>query len=1100
MKPLHFLWCLTALSMAPLYAQSDTAVFFGVVKDPAGAVLPKVKVRLKNTATSQSRELSTDDKGLYYFTLLPPGAYEVSAEAQGFKHFVDSQVRLQVAQVSRLDIQMQLGSVTESITVNESTSVLNTETVSHGTVISQEKLPALPLNGRQFLQLVLLVPGVNPGGRAVQQNAVRQNQIGGLSIAGGRTNNTQFLLDGAVNIDPDYSSLNYSPAVDSIAEFQVQTAMVPAEFGRAAVNVVTRGGGNDRHGAAWEFLRNRAVDARPFNLPSSLPQYQRNQFGGNLGGPILKNRLFYFGSYEGLRVRQAGGGLTSVLVPSSLKRQADFSEVRAGVFDPDTLANGVRTPFPNNKIPTSRLNAQSMAGMLALPQPSDPTTSLFVNAAGLLSQNNNNYSGRADFSATSKWSLFGRYSISEEKADQPATVPGRDGVNNARSQNATIGSTYILKPNLLNETRLGMSRLHILTGLIDPLFTVNGQPQYLPQFNVSGYPLFGGAGQFTATTGGGLLNVRNTTFQIYDNLAWTHGRHIVKAGAELMQVRYGRIETPSSLGNFQFTNGFTTRTARNDGTGDALASFLLGYAAVGNRSVGPNRADGRQNIFGVYVQDDFRLRSNLTLNVGLRYELAPPMYEVNGAFAGLDFGSAATPGAIFASGQTGVSNIGMFVCGQVGTPRSCAYTDRNNFAPRVGVVWNAFDKTVIRAGAGVFYANTDANPLFRLAAGLPYNVSQTLNSDNFVPRFKDLNIFGRPVVGPSQLQAASLDMGQRTSYSLQWNASLQRQLARDIVLEVGYLATAGVKLEQNVQPNNALPGTGAVDPRRPYRGMYFVPGTTFPNYLDVAGNSVPLGLVNFLPHSAQSNYHSGYLRLEKRFRSGFSLLSAYTWAKAITNAPQFRNAGGVNGSENSPAQNSFNLSAERGLASFNVGHRSVTSFVYDMPFGSHGKYLRTGIANWILNDIQLSGIYSAQTGFPFTANLRGDTAGVGAGTGGIFVRPNAVQGTSADLAGSARNTSRWFNTSAFALPAAATFGNVGRNTIVGPGLSNLDFVIMKNIPAKEKFHLQLRLEAFNLTNTPNYSVIGRIINDPTFGRVQSQLDPRQLQIGLKALF
>jgi hypothetical protein len=956
------------------------------------------------------------------------------------------------------------------------------------------------LNGRQFLQLVLLVPGANPGGRAVQQNSVRQGQLGGLSVAGGRTNNTGFLLDGAVNIDPDYSSLNYSPAIDSIAEFQVQTAMVGAEYGRASVNVVTKSGTNEFHGSAWEFLRNRAVDARPFNLASALPQFQRNQFGATLGGPIVKDRLFTFLSYEGLRVHQAGAGLTTISVPSALQRQGDFSQTRGGIFDPDTLSGGVRQPFPDFRIPANRINPLAQAGMLALPLPTDASTNTYVNANGLLKQDNNNYSGRMDWTATSNWNLFGRYSLSNEKALIPQTLPGRDNLNNAQSQNATVGSTYVFRSNLVNETRLAFNRLRVLTGLPELTFYAGSTPTQLPQFNVSGFPLFGGAGQFTGTTGGGLVLVRNTTYQVYDNLSWTHGRHMLKFGGEVNNVWYNRYETPAAIGNFQFTNGFTTRTARADGTGDALATFLLGMPAIGNRSIGPSRIDGRQWAYSGYAQDDIRLRSNLTLNLGVRYEWSPPMYDARQQISSIDYRTAPSPAEIFASGKTGFYKPAFFVCGQSGYPDGCAYTDNNNFAPRAGIVWAVTPKTVIRAGGGMFYANSDANPLFRLAAGLPGNIAQTLNSDNFIPRFRNFDIFGPAVIGPVQIQAAGIDLFQRTSYSLQWNFSIQRELRRDIVVEAGYLATLGIKLEQNVQPNNALPGTGAVDPRRPFLGVEYAPGTQFPSYMNVVGNSVPVGFINFLPHSAQSNYHSGYLRFEKRFTAGLSYLGSYTFAKSITNAPQFRNAGGVNGNENSPAQDSFNLRAERGLASFHLSQRWVNTFLYELPFGNGKRYLQDGIASKILGNFQISGIYTMQTGFPFTINLRGDTAGVGAGTGGIFVRPNAVPGTSAELSNSARTTSQWFNTSAFVAPPTAAFGNVGKNTVIGPGMVNFDFVVGKTISVHERVQLQLRAEFFNSFNHPNYNIVGRILNDATFGRVLSQLDPRQLQFALKIVF
>src|SRR5204862_885301 len=287
------------------------------------------------------------------------------------KQFRDSEVRVSVAQISRLNVQLEVGAASEFVEVQDTVSPVNTETVAEGTIIGQQKIVQLPLNGRQFIQLALLVPGASSGGRAVQQNAIRQGQVGGLSISGGRTNNTIFLLDGAANVDPDYSSINYSPQIDAISEFQVQTASVSAEYGRASVNVTSKSGTNDLHASVFEFLRNKAVDARPFNLAGDLPKYQRNQYGGTAGGAIVKNRLFGFFAYEGLKVRQAGGGLATVPVPSALQRVGDFSQTKGGIFDPDTLANGVRTQFPGNKIPVNRISPQALAALVAMPQPTD---------------------------------------------------------------------------------------------------------------------------------------------------------------------------------------------------------------------------------------------------------------------------------------------------------------------------------------------------------------------------------------------------------------------------------------------------------------------------------------------------------------------------------------------------------------------------------------------------------------------------------------------------------------------------------------------------------------------------------------------------------
>jgi hypothetical protein len=937
----------------------------------------------------------------------------------------------------------------------------------------------------------------------VQQNLNRQGSIGGLSVSGGRTNNTAFMLDGGINLDPDYNSLNYSPSIDAIAEFQVQTGIFPAEFGRASggqVNVVTKSGGDSFHGSAYEFLRNNTLDARPFNLPvPQLPEYRRNQFGATAGGRIKRSKAFWFGSYEGLRLRQAGAGLTTVSVPTALQLAGNFSATKGGIFDPDTLQNGVRTPFAGNVIPAQRINASALTAARALPQPNLGVSS-FVNSNGLLKQTNDNYSGRVDYLITPSLTLFGRYSMADEDAIIPATVSGRDNVNNVRPQNFVVGATKTLRPNLVNEMRVAMSRFRQVNGLPELDFNLNGTTTHLPQFLVSGYPTMGGAGSFTGTTAGGIVLVRDNTYQAYDNMIWEHGRHAVKFGGEALQVQYNRYEAPSALANFQFTNGFTTRTAATDGTGDALASFFLALPAVSNRSVGPSRIDGRQWLYSAYIQDDFRILPKLTLNFGLRYELAPPVYDARQQMASIDYSNVPSPQAIFASGKTAFYKPQLFICGQGNTPRGCAHTDYNNFAPRLGAVYSINPKTVVRGGAGVYYAASDFNPLFRLAAGLPDNLIQTLTSNNFVPQYRGFDIFGPAIVGPAQIQQAGIDINQRTSYSLQWTFTVQRELPNRIALEAGYMATLGLKLEQNVQPNNAQPGLGAIDPRRPYIALDYAPGTTFPSYVNVVGSSVPVGFINYLPHSAQSNYHSFFTRVEKPFRNGLSWLASYTFSKAITNAPQFRNAGGVNGSENSPAQDAFNLRAERGLASFDTRQRLVNTVVYQLPFGRTQKYLRYGVASKLFGGWETSGIVTAQSGFPYTLNLRGDTAGVGAGTGGIFVRPNLVPGTNWQLPGDQQSTARYFNTAAFAAPATGAFGSVGRNTLIGPGFFNVDAVVARHFRIKEGLDLQFRAEFFNTLNHPNFTLVGRIVNDPTFGQVLSQADPRQLQFGFKVTF
>lgn len=1101
----HILFITTLLCSAVLWGQSDSGSLSGRVVDQTGAGLSSASVTIKNLNTGAARQTTTFDGGVYQFNLLAPGLYEVAAEAAGFKRFIDTEVPVQVAQPTLLNIELSLGNVTETIQVVGTASLLNTESVSQGTVITQEKIVSLPLNGRQFIDLALLVPGTNTGGRAVQQNNVRLNQTGAFSSSGGRTNNNLFLFDGAINTDPDYNALSYVPIVDTMAEFQVQTAQYSAQYGRASggqINVVSKSGSNGFHGTAWEFLRNQVMDARPFNsVTSKLPKNQRNQFGATVGGPILRDKLFFFAGFEALRLRQAGVGITNVLVPTALEREGDFSQSPGQFFDPDTLSGGVRSPFPNNIIPVTRIDPGTQAALRAMPLPNVGVNG-FVNGNAVVKQDSNNGSIRLDWAASSNTTVFGRFSLSDENSVIPDLVPGRDRLGAVRPKNVAVGVTSIISPSMVNEIRLGYNRLYFLDGMPEPSFNVNGVQTTLPRFRPSGYPVMGGAGAFTGTTGGGTVLVRDNTYQIYDNVSWVRGRMTLKFGGEALRLNYVRSEAAAREGDFQFLTGYTSRTASNDGTGNALATMLLALPNQGNRQVTPTRIDGEQYSMSLYIQSDIRVRPNLVLNVGLRYELAPPLYDTRKQIASIDYSKVPWAAQILETGPLATYKPTLFTCGLGGYPRGCAYTDKNNFSPRIGVAWTVRPRTVIRAGGGIFYALTDFNAFLQLARSLPTNIQQNLNASSaFVPSFRGFDIFGSSTeVGNSALTGAGLDLYQRTSYTPQASFSVQHEIARDTIFEATYLMTLGVKLQQNVQPNNAMPGTGSVDSRRPYAGLQFDPSMVFPSYITPVSDWVPATQVNMYANSAQSNYHALLLRFERRFNSGFSILSSYTFSKAITNAPQFRNAGGSAGSENSPPQNSYNLSAERGLASFDMRHRWVNSVVWDLPFGANRRFATSGPVSWIAGGWQLATILQMQTGFPFTINLNGDTAGIGGGTGGILIRANAVPGVSYKLPDDQRTTARWFNTSAFSMPPAGAFGNIGRNTVVGPGLINMDTNISRTFAIGERVRLQIRGEFFNIFNHSNYRLVGRLINVGDFGRVLNQFEPRQIQLGAKIMF
>jgi hypothetical protein len=1080
-----------------LFSQTDTSSISGRVTDSQSAGVHGAQIHLRNIATGAERKTESDAAGEYVFTLIAPGSYDIEAGAEGFRTFRDTHFPVDVASAAHLDIQLQVGAISERVEVEAEVSMLNTDTAAQGTVIGDEKIQSLPLNGRQFIDLTLLSPNVTAGGRSVQQNQVRLNQDGGFSASGNRTNNNGFLLDGVSDLDVDYMSLSLTPILDTIAEFQVQTAQLTAEYGHSAgaqLNVVTKSGTNEYHGDAWEFVRNRVFDARLFNDPSLLPQYQRNQFGATVGGPIRKNKIFLFGGYERLSLRQAGGSLTTVTVPTTLERQGNFSQSNVVIYN---AASSPRTPFAGNIIPQSMLNPTALIAINAAPMPDLPgSANQYTNFNEVLHQDSNNYSIRADYVVSPAVTLFGRYSAARESDITPGATAGYSSIGYALPQNAVFGATAVLSPNIVNEARLGFNRMNYGGGIPEPFFSANGTGEHLPYFKLTNFAQMGGAG-------GGATQTRDNTYQLYDNVSWQRGRNLIKFGAEFMFIQYVPITDPNEFGTYQFSSGQTAKSSATDGTGAALASFLLGYSSTASQSYGEQRMDGHQWIFSTFVQDRLRLLPNLTLDLGLRYELAPPLYDTRGQTMGLDFSNVPTPQAIFANNlPVNFYEPTFYICGQAGHPKGCANTDKTSFAPRFGLAWQVDPKTVFRMGSGIFYSLTDFSSISRLTNSIPANIAETLSSVTFAPTYQGFNLFPSSIVlGPStSVNLYSLDPNQRTSYAIQMSASAQRQIGRTGVLEVGYTGTLGIKLQQNVQLSNTLPGPTAASTRKPYLGAVFAPGTVFPSYITVSGNSVGGGTIATLPNEAQSNYHALYIRGERRFSNGFSYLSSFTFSKAITNAPQFRNAGGATGTENSPAQNSYGLSADRGLAAFNAKFRWVNTAVYSLPFGHGQRWLKDGFASAILGGWQIAGIMSAQTGFPSTINLTGDTANIGGGSGGILIRANPVLGVSPYLPASERTTARYFNVNAYVNPPAYQFGTLGRNTWVGPGLFNIDTTLSKKFRVMERYAFEIRAEAFNLANTANYNQVARIINAPGFGAVNSELPMRELQFGAKVTF
>jgi hypothetical protein len=604
-----------ALLALPLFAQTDTSSLGGRVTDPQGSAVPGAQIRLRNQATGAERKSTSGTTGEYVFSLIPAGRYDIEAAAEGFRTFHDAGFPVDVAAPAHLDVQLEVGAVSNKVEVVEQVSMLNTESAAQGTVIGDEKIESLPLNGRQFIDLALLSPNVNAGGRSVQQNQTRLNQDGGFSASGNRTNNNGFMLDGISNLDVDYMSLSLTPILDTIAEFQVQTAQLTAEYGHSAgaqINVVTKSGANEIHGDVWEFVRNRVFDSRPFNLSSSLPEFQRNQFGGTAGGPIRKNKLFIFGGYERLSLRQPGANLTTVTVPSPLEKQGNFSQSNTVIYD---ALSTLRAPFPNDSIPQSRLNPEAAIAINAVPAADVPgSVNKYTNNDEVLRQDASSYSLRGDYVLNQAVTLFVRYATTRENDSTPGTTPGYSAIGYALPQNAAFGLTAVLSPQIANEFRGGFNRMNYSSGVPEPVFNVSGAETPLPYFKLTSYAQMGGAG-------GGAYHARDNTFQIYDNVTWQRGRHLLKAGAEFMFIEYVPVTAPNSFGIYQFSSGQSAKTSATDGTGSPLASFLLGYSSTASQSLGGGRMDGHQPIFSTYLQDRIKLLPSLTRTSGCGMKL-----------------------------------------------------------------------------------------------------------------------------------------------------------------------------------------------------------------------------------------------------------------------------------------------------------------------------------------------------------------------------------------------------------------------------------------------------------------------------------------------
>ncbi len=1049
-----FLVVIALLLPVAVSAQTYRASFRGTVYDQNRAAIPGAKVTLTSSETGEARTTNSDDKGTFAIASLPAGRYEVAVEANGFQKHVEP-IEVLVNQDQRSEITLTVG-VTAHLQVD---SVYNPElkkdSPSLGTVIENRQITGLPLDGRNFYELSLLVPGAVP---PAQGSAGSARGDFAFSVNGAREDANNFLLDGVYNVDPKLNTFGVRPSVDAIREFEMLTSTYDASFGRnpgAQVNVILNSGSNDFHGSLFEFHRNAALDARNFFAPASepKPKYIRNQFGGAIGGPILRDRTFFFADYEGTRSRE---GITRITnVPTAQERAGNFSQSLFGV--PTNPFTG--QPFDNGIIPDFFINpvGSAIANLYPLPNRNVPFQN-FVSSP-VLRDDNDSFDARVDHSINSRANLTFRYSFGDRDLFEPFTgpafsvVPGFGDAVKRRSQNAMGALTLLISPNLVNESRVAFNRVaSAVTQEASVLNSEVGLPTISPRerdlglsfITITGFSPLGDEGNNPQDS---VTNV----YQFLNNSSWVRGNHVIKFGADLRFSQQNAFRDVESRGRLQFS-------PFGQITGNALGDLLIGFPFLTSVARVDNPQQIRTESYNFFINDSYRVTPRLTINAGLRYEYNSPPVD------------AADRATVY-----DVATRNLVPVGTNGVPRSGFDADKNNFAPRAGFAWTIGEdqRTVLRGGYGIYYDQSPLAPAEALYFNSPFFDNNIFFSLPGLPLTLN-DPFPSFFPFPLPDSALAIQRNLRTGYMQHWNFNVERQLGEKNVIEVAYVGSKGTKLLTARDINQPQPSV--LPP-----GLPIVPRPD-PRFDDI----------DLLESRGNSNYNALQARFQRRWSRGLYALVSYTWSKSIDDASNFFSSAG---DPNFP-QNSYDVAAERGRSNFDVRHRLSASYSYALPFGKG----QSGWEGTLLGGWETHGIITLQSGRPFTVALLPEIDNSGTGRSilgfGANDRPNLIGNPEL----SSPTTLQWFNPAAFAFPAPGTFGDAGRNILDGPGFQNVNASIVKNTAFGERFNVQFRAEAFNLFNHPNFNLPDNFLGSPTFGRITSARDPRHIQFGLKFLF
>ncbi|HZQ52346.1 MAG TPA: TonB-dependent receptor [Bryobacteraceae bacterium] len=1059
-----------ALFTFPVIAFAQTATVQGRITDESGAVVPGAHVTAKNVSSGVEVSTSTNDQGAYNIPFLQPGAYTITVEKQGFKAGVRSNAQLAIDQTAGIDIVLSIGEASQRVEVQSSAELLQTQTALVGQDIDTKTVSTLPLNGRDYTQLVTLGAGAAPNSYSRAKN--------GFSLNGSQTFQNTVLLDGIDNnnyiLGIDTGNVNaLTPSVDAIQEFRVESGNYGAQYGRAAGGVVIasiKSGTNQFHGTLFEYLRNNVLDANDFFANRAglrKPPLRRNQFGATLGGPVLRNRSFFFVSYQGERQTSSQSGVTTVPLPAMA--QGNFSGL-APIYNPFAVSRGVRPQFPGNIVPPNLLDPAGLKLASLYPAPNLPG---LVNNYGYnqpFVYNTDELDSRFDEQITQNDLAFVRYSRGITANNQGSVFPspgnggsgfGQYPLNQPiRAWSVALGETHILTPALVNEVHLGYT--HLDSNQIGP----ETQPLFA-QFGIKGIALPGLNGLPQITVAGySSLGDRNfnpnpklvQTGQLNDTLSWDRGNHNLKFGAEVLLTHDFAGTSNNARGSLNFSGQFTSQIP-GTGSGSPIADLLLGQTSTAAIST-PLIGRLRNRYYGVFVDDSWRLTPKLTLDLGLRYEVQTPLFERDNRMTNFDLDpNSATFGTLVPAVGGGIRQ------------RAFSSLDTNNFAPRLGLAYRIDPKTVVRGAFGIFYGGLGyqdvahsgvANPPGFLSVSAPSatnaSISSLVVSNGYPPGILTL----ANLVNPNLFSVSRAFPMPATDA---WNFSIERQLPANNVLTLSYVGNSTSHLMGDIDFNAPPPAPGAINPRRP-----------FPKYGTIIDQS---------PY-AHSTYHGLQATFQRRFTNGFSLLSTYTYSHALDNV--LSNEDNVGGAV---PQNPRNANAEKASSGFDITHKFVTSVIYNIPLGplSVRTFERAIFGGW-----QLGGIFIAEGGHPLTLGTSPNPANTTTPE-----RPNRI--CDGNLPSDQRTVDQWFQVSCYALPAPYTYGNASRGTVRSPGLINLDALVARNFAIRERISLEFRSEFFNLTNSAHFGSPGLTIGTALAGRITSDVSPnRQIQFALRLVF